>query len=296
MGPSATFMLTLDDGTRAFFKGVYPLPEGSAVKWMLDEEERVYAELGHVISPWAPAYFGALRLQGWHALLIEAVPGARVPPWTDDRARRAVRSYAAFHATTVDQPLPEWLPRDGHLEFTEFWGRLAASEADLDRVARLAAGHEPQARQWLDAHAAPLARTSERLAKVHRMALLHSDTRSDNIRIQGDLLRLFDWPFAFVGPPEFDFAAFAQSVRSEGGPSVEDLSDWYEDVLALDEVMLTAAVAGISGYFADRASLPDLPGLPRLRSVQRRQLKASLAWAGHRLGLAHPDWLRHVAD
>ena len=41
-GPSATFVLRLDDGRKAFFKGVYPLPEGSAVRWALDEEERVY--------------------------------------------------------------------------------------------------------------------------------------------------------------------------------------------------------------------------------------------------------------
>ena len=40
-GPSATFHLRLADGRTAFFKGVYPLPEGSGVRWALDEEERV---------------------------------------------------------------------------------------------------------------------------------------------------------------------------------------------------------------------------------------------------------------
>ena len=38
------------------------------------------------------------------------------------------------------------------------------------------------------------------------------------------------------------------------------------------------------------------PGLPRLRSVQRRQLKASLRWASQRLGLPYPSWLRAVPD
>jgi hypothetical protein len=296
-GPSATFVLNLGDGRRAFFNGIYPLPEGSAVKWMLDEEERVYQELGELIAPWAPAYYGSMRLEGWHALLIEAVPGERVPPWTSDQARRAVRSYAEFHATTVGRELPAWLARDGHHEFAEDWTRLISDEVAIHRVARLAgSGRAATAREWLATHGPTLAKAEQKLRRPARQALLHSDTRSDNVRIDGDLLRMFDWPFAFVGPPEFDFAAFAQSIAGEDGPSVEDMTDWYEEVLALDEVVLTGSVVGISGYFADRGSSPELPGLPRLRSVQRRQLKASLGWAAHRLGLSHPDWLRHVAD
>ena len=297
-GPSATFVLTLIDGRRAFFKGIYPLPEGSAVHWMLDEEERVYQELGEFIAPWAPAYYGSIRLDGWHALLIEAVPGERVPPWTRDRAERAVRSYAHFHATTVDRPLPEWLPRDGHLEFTQYWTTIAADDGVIARVASLcpSGNARDEAGTWLSANVPALARSEQLLVAATRFALLHSDTRSDNVRVDGQLLRMFDWPFAFVGPPEFDLAAFAQSIAGEGGPSVEDLTNWYEDVLALDEVVLTGSVVGIAGYFADRASLPDLPGLPRLRSVQRRQLRASLGWATHRLGLPYPDWLRDVAD
>jgi hypothetical protein len=297
-GPSATFVLTLSDGRRAFFKGIYPLPEGSAVRWMLDEEERVYQDLSDLISPWAPAYYGSLRLEGWHALLIEAVPGERVPPWTLDQAERAARSYAAFHASTIDRPLPEWLARDGHLEFASYWSAIAQDDAAIGRVASLCPTGDPReaALAWLNANLPSLAAGEKLLTQATRFALLHSDTRSDNVRLDGALLRMFDWPFAFVGPPEFDLAAFAQSIASEAGPSVEDTTDWYEEVLALDEVVLTGSVVGIAGYFADRASLPDLPGLPRLRSVQRRQLKASLGWAVHRLGLSYPAWLRDVAD
>src|SRR5215210_5815246 len=98
-GPSATFALNLDDGRRAFFKGVYPLPEGSAVRWRNDEEERVYQELGQLIAPWAPTFYGSVRTNGWHVLLMEAVVGQKVPPWTAALARRAVRSYAQFHAS-----------------------------------------------------------------------------------------------------------------------------------------------------------------------------------------------------
>ena len=42
-------------------------------------------------------------------------------------------------------------------------------------------------------------------------ALLHFDTRSDNVRIHGDRLRIFDWPFASAGPAELDVVALTQA-------------------------------------------------------------------------------------
>jgi len=136
-GPSATFVLRLDDGRKAFFKGVYPLPEGSAVRWALDEEERVYTQLADEITPWAPDYYGSLRLEGWHAMLIESVPGARMPPWTESQAQHAARSYAEFHARTVNSELPEWLERTQHIEFVGFWTQLTNERESTARVAAL---------------------------------------------------------------------------------------------------------------------------------------------------------------
>ncbi len=295
-GPSATLLLTLADGRRVFFKGTYPLPEGSEVRWMLEEEERVYLELGDRIAPWAPAFYGTFRVEGWHVLLMEAVGGARVPPWTESRARAAARSYAEFHARNLDQPLPAWLPRDTHLEFAHWWRDLASSSGLRD-VAALAGSERRRATAWLEGNVEALAEAERTLGlELRRSSLLHFDTRSDNIRLEGDLLRIFDWPFACVGPPEFDLAAFAQSIESEGGPLGERTIAWYEEVLKVDRPMLDAAAAGIAGYFADRAPRPPLDGLPRLRSVQRRQLKASLGLAARLVGLPRPDWLESVPD
>jgi hypothetical protein len=297
-GPSATFHLKLDNGRTAFFKGVYPLPEGSAVRWALDEEERVYLHLREHITPWAPDYYGSLRVDGWHAMLIESLTGERIPPWTDSAAQRATRSYAQFHARTLGKPLPDWLSRTGHLEFTGFWQDIAGDPAKLDRLADLCPtpNLRRQATRWVMANAPALIAAEAPLREASRASLLHFDTRSDNIRLKGDLLRMFDWPWARVGPPEFDFGAFAQSVASEGGPDPEVLTRWYSDVLPLDADVLTASVVGISGYFADRGSLPPLPGLPRLRTVQRRQLKVSLPWAARRVGIEPPNWLESVAE
>ena len=296
-GPSATFHLSLSDGRSAFFKGVYPLPEGSGVRWALDEEERVYLELKQQITPWAPDFYGSIRLEGWHALLIESVRGERIPPWTDSAARRATRSYAEFHAGTIDRPLPDWLSRDQHEGFAGFWQAIASDEAILDRLASLCPtpAARREASQWVRAHADALTAAETPLRESNRRSLLHFDTRSDNVRLDGELLRMFDWPWASVGPPEFDFGAFAQSVASEGGPDPELLTRWYAEVLPIDDKVLTACLAGISGYFADRGSQPHVPELPRLRTVQRRQLKASLTWAARRIGLEPPAWLESVA-
>jgi hypothetical protein len=107
---------------------------------------------------------------------------------------------------------------------------------------------------------------------------------------------MFDWPFASVGPAEFDVVAFAQGVAAEGGPADEQIVDWYQEVLPLRANIIDASLAGVAGYFADRAPLPPPPGLPRLRSIQRRQLKASLAWAARRFDLPEPRWLSAVKD
>ena len=297
-GPSATFVLTLDNGRRAFFKGVYPLPEGSAVRWRLDEEERVYQELAELIAPWAPAYYGSLRTDGWHALLIEALTGGRVPPWTGSRAQRAVRSFAEFHVRTLDAELPAWLPREHHLEFTGYWAAFTADNQLRDRLATLC--RTPKAKldatNWMAAHGPALSAAEAPLVTARRFALLHFDTRSDNIRLDGNLLRIFDWPFACAGPPEFDFAAFAQSISLEGGPASEQLTRWYSEVLPLEDDVLTASVVGVSGFFADRGSSLDLPGLPRLRAFQRNQLKSSLRWAARLLSLPEPTWLSALVD
>jgi hypothetical protein len=296
-GPSATFTLLLDDGRRAFLKAVYPLPEGSGVRWSLDREERVYKGLGDQIDPWAPAYRGSVLADGWHGLLLEAVTGRRFPPWTEDSAARAARAYARFHASTIGQTLPRWLPRDQHLEFVGFWQGIAADQEAFDRLTGSAGNRRSDAEAWLTGNLEALAAAETPLTNVGRpFALLHFDTRSDNIRLDGDLLRMFDWPFACVGPVEFDLAAFAQSIESEGGPAAEHVVGWYQEVLPVRVDVLIASIAAISGYFADRAPRPDAPGLPRLPSVQRCQLKASLAWAARSLHLPPPVWLAAVPD
>ena len=288
---SATFRLLLANGKRAFFKAGYPPPPGSAAIFPIDREEKRYLALARFMGRWAPRLYGSFHLEQWHVLLMEDVGPATIPPWTAEKTRRAARSYARFHKSTLGARLPAFLPRNDHVEFAVFWRDLAKS-GGLAGTASLAGRRADEAQEWLDV-ALPVLREKEKeLETAHRpYALIHVDTRSDNLRLIGDRLVLFDWPFAAAGPPEFDLAAFAQAVTAEGGPAPERVLAWYEDVFPLRAREIDASIAGIAGYFADRAWRAPLPGLPRLRSIQRRQLIATLAWAARRFDLPEASWL-----
>ena len=294
--PSATFRMLLRDGRRAFMKGIYPLTKDSGVRWDLENEERIYQECAPFMRPWAPEYLGGAKADGWHVMVLEDVGPQTMPPWTAAKAAACARSYAAFHAHTYGKPLPRWLSRIEHHDFASFWDRLA-STGELRGTASLAKRRTDEAEEWLDVALPVFREKSALLLKLRPpFAFMHFDTRSDNIRLQGKLLRLFDWNFACAGPVEFDVAAFAQSIMMEGGPDPERIVAEYDLVLPLRTVALDASIAGIAGYLADRAWRPAVVGLPRIRSVQRRQLKATLAWAARHFGLPDPRWLAAVPD
>jgi len=176
------------------------------------------------------------------------------------------------------------------------WARLGAT-GELRGTASLAKRRADEAEEWLDVALPVLRENSALLLKLRPpFSLVHSDTRSDNIRLQGKLLRLFDWNFACAGPPEHDVVAFAQTVTAEGGPEPERFLAEYDLVLPLRATALSASLAGVAGYFADRAWRPAPAGLPRLRSWQRRQLKVMLAWCARHFDLPEPRWLAAVPD
>ncbi|HKY49898.1 MAG TPA: hypothetical protein VJP45_01450 [Candidatus Limnocylindria bacterium] len=294
--PSATFRMTLANGDRAFFKASYPLPTGSAVVWSLKAEERAYRELRALIEPWAPRFLGSFEKDGWLVLLLEDLGPRSVPPWTPAKARVAARSYAEFHRSTLGRRLPRWLSRTQHGEFGGYWSALARS-GELAEVAALAKRRGDEAAEWIHV-ALPVFRELERGLGLARrpFALLHFDTRSDNIRVASGRLRIFDWPYPSVGPAEFDVTAFAQSVPVEGGPEPERVLAWYEEVLSLRPALVDASLAGIAGYFADRSRRPPPDGLPRVRRFQRQQLASCLAWAARRFSLPEPRWLDAMVD
>jgi phosphotransferase family enzyme len=294
--PSATFRLKLANGKRAFFKASYPAPKGSGVRWFMDHEAQNYRTLERFIRPWAPLFYGSFERDGWHVLLLEDLGPRSVPPWTPAKARTAARSYARFHRKTWSKHLPRSLPRTGYVEYARFW-RTLSETGELARTASLARRRAEEAEEWLHV-ALPVLVAHERALERARppFALLHFDTRSDNVRLHGDRLRIFDWPFASAGPAEFDVVAFCQAVAAEGGPEAERVLAWYEEVLRLRPKMIDASLAGIAGYFADRGWRPPIEGLPRVRRWQRAQMKECLRWAARRFDLPEPRWLEAMVN
>ena len=293
--PSATFRMVLADGRPLFFKGIYAA-SNEYMHEALPREERVYKNLGRYIQPWAPAFVGSFKKLDWHVLLLEDLGPQTMPPWSPAKARRSARSYATFHASTNGRTLPRWLSRTEHHDFAPYWRTLSES-GDLAKTAALARRRADEAREWLDVAMPLLRENSERLTRLAGPhALIHFDTRSDNVRLQGEQLRIFDWNFASVGPHEIDAAAFAQATEAEGGPMAERTLGWYAEVMPVRDAHVDASIAGIAGYFADRAWRPPIPGVPRVRAFQRRQLKSCLRWSARRFELPEPRWLDAVAD
>jgi thiamine kinase-like enzyme len=174
--------------------------------------------------------------------------------------------------------------------------RWAEDRQRLQALANLAGGLATDAVRWLEGAVPALARASRGLADVGApFAFLHRDVRSDNLRWASNRLRLVDWPHVGAGPAKYDAVAFAQSVTAEAGPEPEQVMAWYAERLPTRSEVVDASVAALAGFFADQAWRPDVPGLPRLRAFQRRQLAVTLAWASRRLQLPEPSWLQRVS-
>jgi hypothetical protein len=71
---------------------------------------------------------------------------------------------------------------------------------------------------------------------------------------------------------------------------------WYAGAIDVREPVLEGAIAAMAGYFAAQAWRPPIPGLPRVRSIQRRQLKTCLPWIARRVEIEPPGWVTSIPD
>ena len=293
---SATFRLALVGGRRAFFKGIWSA-SNEFMHRALEQEERVYRELGEAIHPWAPAFLGSLRVDDWHALLLEDVGPADVPPWTQRAVRDAAREFARFHSKNEERSWPTWLPAWTDLLSAEavVWERIIASDERRRAVAALATSRAAEAGSWLSEHGARLHEIASRLHEPRPPhTLLYLDARADNVRVPRGGLRIFDWNWIAYGPAEVDIAAFAEGVTKDAGPEPEVFVAEYRRHRNVDDTALDAAVAALAGLFATSASGPPRPEMPRLRAWQRQQFKVCLSWAARRFALPTPSWIEAI--
>ena len=103
---------------------------------------------------------------------------------------------------------------------------------------------------------------------VDGRSLLHADLRSDNICFRQGQAIFVDWNLVCIGNPKVDLGFWLPSLEAEGGPPPEQLLPNSGEIAAL-----------VSGFFAARAGLPQIPDAPRVRHIQLVQLKTALPWA-----------------
>lgn len=246
----------LEDGSTAFVKaGAEEVTSG-----FLRDELRFYETVEGSFMP---------KLLGFDPddpplLLLEDLSKGRWPPPWDAAGIQSVRdSLAALWAT----PPPDWVASVARSE------HLFAGWAEIERDPAPFLSLGLCTPEWLE-ESLPALRAAAESAPAEGDALLHLDVRSDNICLTDRGAVLVDWNWVHRGNPDFDLAAWAPSLRLEGGPEPEDLVPGAGRF-----------AAALAGFFGASAGLPPPPTAPDVRKIQRAQLNVALAWACRELGL-----------
>lgn len=162
---------------------------------------------------------------------------------------------------------PAWVPACNPTHMNGWW-RVAEDPAPFLRLGLCTPA-------WLGRHLPRL--VDAETPWPEPLVLAHCDTRSDNLCLLPDRVVVVDWNWVCRAPIGFDRAFWSASLQAEGGPTPEDVAPpapmW---------------AARVSGFFAYRAGLPDLPHAPRVRHIQRVQLEVALPWVARALGLPAP--------
>ena len=257
--PAARYVVELG-GERAFVK-VATTP-GTAMSLRRE---------GHAYEVVQPAF--RPRLLGWQddetrpILIIEDLSAAAwPPPWRDEQVADALTRIKALHGSSAS--LPTYVDRHGGRE--SGWETVATTPEVFLGLGLVTA-------DWLT-HALPALIEAEQACSIEGSAVTHWDIRSDNMAFSGEGLKLIDWSEACLSNPVPDLGFWLPSLCFEGGPPPEAVLTHAPEV-----------AAWVSGFFAARAGLRDIPDAPYVRRVQREQLSTALPWARRALGLPPLD-------
>lgn len=298
-GPSATFILRLADGGKLFCKGTHPgLTEPGKAAF---RTELSYYQSLPELSAFGPPFRGAAHHGDWQLLLLDFVARSReVPPWTDATFRGAVSALARFHREMPPRARDVLPIAEQKSDFMALYRSENGWRLLTDTIARLQFlgmfADNAAAARWLDAHLEDFIDLEAQAASIGGpRSWVHHDVRSDNLLFtDSEEPLLIDFPFLAYGPALMDVTFFLPSVAGEGGPSPMEGLRLYEQFSGHDfdgrDTAIT--VATVAGFFAVRAGLPDIPGLPRLRWVQKLQLVPSLAWLSELTAIEPPPPLK----
>jgi Phosphotransferase enzyme family len=253
--PAARYVGALGDA-RCFLK----IATSRTTANMLRREARAYETIS---GPFVARFIGWQDDPVAPLLLIEDLSTATwPPPWTPALIDGVLEQIAAMHAMTTDLPpvsvsVPQLLGG---------WSTVAADPQPFLSLGMASA-------DWL-ARALPALMDAEAACAVDGDSLTHFDLRSDNICITSAGAKFIDWAAAGGGNPALDLGGWLPSLEREGGPAPDAVMPGHPEV-----------AAWISGYFAARAGLPQIPDAPGVRGIQRAQLSTALPWVQRALRL-----------
>ncbi len=199
-------------------------------------------------------------------LILEDLSGCfRPPPWTEARVQAMLDTIHQLHSMTA--PVESYEALYG--SDASGWNEVAKDPRPFLSLGLASAF-------WLD-QVLPLLLTWESRCRTQGQALTHMDLRSDNMCFGDSRAVLIDWNLACLANPRLDLGFWLPSLAFEGGPAPDTLLPEAPEI-----------AAWVSGFFACRAGLPDIPDAPRVRLVQRQQLQTALPWVVRALDLPPP--------
>jgi Phosphotransferase enzyme family len=231
---------------------------------MLRREGRAY---GCVRGDFRPRQIGWDDHPAEPLLIIEDLSGAGwPPPWDAATVEAVLAKIEAMHASKAD--LPPYA--EVHAGREPGWAAVANAPTAFLSLGLVT-------RNWLT-RALPALIEAAANCETAGDAVTHWDLRSDNICLRPAGGAVFiDWAEACLSNPRLDLGFWLPSLQHEGGPAPNDILPGAPEV-----------AAWVPGFFAARAGLPDIPGAPFVRRVQREQLRTALPWSIHALGLRRP--------
>ena len=260
--PGSADRVRTADGGRAFVKAAnVELHPGTP------ELHRREAVVAAGLPSWlpAPALLGSYDVDGWIALMFADVDGGSPQlPWRPAELAAVLDALAVLAEGGTPCPIPDLAPASERI------GPM------FDGVHRLAADGIVVDGLDLPALLGPA------VEALDGDTLVHLDLRADNLLLTADGAVLVDWPHACRGPAWLDTLLLLLEVDRFGGHDVEALLAAHPTTGAVDPAIVDGVLAGVIGYFLDRARQPPPPALPRIREFQKVQGEAAVAWLRRR--------------
>jgi Phosphotransferase enzyme family len=234
--------------------------------------ERLPAGLAPAVRSWCYSPMDEIAVLALEDLSANRWP----PPWSAESIGETIALLSRI--TAVDLAI-DTLPRLVDIvSRLGNWTTIASDPAPFLTVGLRSA-------RWLD-RVLPFMLEMNFSEALDGEQLTHFDVRSDNICFGRAGPVLVDWEDSCLGNARIDLLSWLPSLRMEGGPE-----PW---LLAPDAEL--ELIAFLAGYWSSQAGMPEPPGAPGLRRLQRAQASVALDWLDIRLSPRSPRQVEHRAS